>query len=57
MNAGVKLGRGVMVAIGKELRAMHAHIIAEAVREQLAEILRRLDESTDAAAKRDQAPQ
>src|SRR5258707_1240090 len=56
MNAGVKLGRDVMVAIGKELRAKYADIVAEAVPEQLAEILHRLDESSGAAAKRDQPP-
>jgi hypothetical protein len=43
MNAGVRLGRGVMVAIGRELRVMYAHIVAERVPEHFAEILRRLD--------------
>ncbi len=56
MTAGVKLGRDVMVAIGKELRAMYADIVAEAVPEQFAEILHRLDESSGEAAKRDKSP-
>jgi hypothetical protein len=34
----------VMRAIGRELRAMYAEIIAEGVPERFAEILRRLDE-------------
>jgi Anti-sigma factor NepR len=45
MGTGVKLGRGIMAAIGRELRAMYADIVAEGVPEQFAEILRRLDES------------
>jgi hypothetical protein len=56
MNSGAKLGRDVMIAIGKELRATYTDIVAEAVPEQLAEILHRLDESSGAAAKRDQPP-
>jgi Anti-sigma factor NepR len=51
MNAGVKLSRGALAAIGRELRAMYANVVAEGVPEQLAEILRRLDESSGAAAK------
>jgi Anti-sigma factor NepR len=46
MGTGVKLGRDIMVAIGRELRAMYADIVAEGVPEQFAEILRRLDESS-----------
>ncbi len=46
MNAGVRLGRDVMAAIGRELRAMHADIVAAGVPEKLAEILRRLDEQS-----------
>jgi len=46
MNAEMRLGRGVMVAIGRELRAMYAHIVGEGVPEQFAEILRRLDEQS-----------
>jgi len=38
------LGPDIMAAIGRELRRMHADIIAEAVPERFAEILRRLDE-------------
>jgi hypothetical protein len=38
------LGPAVMRAIGRELRAMYAEIIAEGVPERFAEILRRLDE-------------
>jgi hypothetical protein len=51
MGTGVKLGRDVMVAIGRELRAMYAHIVAEGVPEQFAEILRRLDESRGEGAR------
>jgi hypothetical protein len=51
MNAGVKLGRGILAAIGRELRATYANVVAEGVPEQLAEILRRLDESSGAAVK------
>ena len=40
MDTGGKLGRAVMAAIGRELRAMYADIIAEGVPEQFAEILR-----------------
>lgn len=54
MNGGVKLGRSVMAAIGRELRVMYAHIVAEGVPEQFAEILRRLDQSTGGGAKRDE---
>jgi len=45
-----------MAAIGRELRAMYANIIAEGVPEQFAEILRRLDESNGEGAKRDDPP-
>jgi hypothetical protein len=38
------LPRGTMRAIGRELRAIYAEIIAESVPEQFAEILRRLDD-------------
>jgi hypothetical protein len=48
-NAGVKLGRNIMVAIGRELRTMHADVVAEGVPEQFSEILHRLDEASDAA--------
>ncbi len=56
MGTGVKLGRDVMVAIGRELRAMYAGIVAEGVPEQFAEILRRLDESSSEGARRDEPP-
>jgi hypothetical protein len=56
MDTGVKLGRDVMAAIGRELRVMHADIVAEGVPEQFAEILRRLDESGGEGAKRDKPP-
>jgi len=46
MGTGAKLGRDIMVAIGRELRVMYADIVAEGVPEQFAEILRRLDESS-----------
>jgi hypothetical protein len=51
MGTGVKLGRDIMVAIGRELRAMHAGIVAEGVPEQFAELLRRLDESSGEGAR------
>ena len=38
------LGPDAMAAIGRELRRIHADIIAEGVPERLAEILRKLDE-------------
>jgi hypothetical protein len=41
------LGPDVMRAIGRELRAMYAGIIAEGVPERLAEIMRRLDEPSN----------
>jgi len=56
MDTGVKLGRDVMAAIGRELRVMHADIVAEGVPEKFAEILRRLDESSGEGAKRDKPP-
>jgi hypothetical protein len=40
------LGPAVLRAIGRELRATYADIIAEGVPERFAAILRRLDEST-----------
>jgi hypothetical protein len=51
MGTGVKLGRDAMAAIGRELRAMYAHIVAEGVPERFAEILRRLDESSGEGAR------
>jgi Anti-sigma factor NepR len=53
MDTGVKFGRDVMAAIGRELRVRYADIVAEGVPEQFAEILRRLDESSGEGAKRD----
>jgi len=41
------LGPYVMRAIGRELRAMYAEIIAEEVPERFAEILRKLDEPSN----------
>lgn len=38
MNAGAKLGRAAMAVIGRELRAIHADIVAEGVPKQFAEI-------------------
>ena len=46
------LGPAVMRAIGLELRAKYADIIAEGVPERFAEILRRLDEPTNAGETR-----
>jgi hypothetical protein len=43
-NRPPALGPAVMRAIGRELRAMYAHIIAEGVPEWFAEILGRLDD-------------
>jgi hypothetical protein len=57
MGTGVKLGRDVMVAIGRELRAMYAYIVAEGLPEQFAEILRRLDEASGEGARREPPPQ
>jgi Anti-sigma factor NepR len=51
MGTGVKLGRDIMVAIGRELRAMYADTVAEGVPEQFAEILRRLDQSIGEGAR------
>jgi hypothetical protein len=56
MDAGVKLSRAVMAAIGRELRVMYADIVTEGVPEQFAEILRRLAESSAEGAKRDDPP-
>lgn len=53
MDTGVKLSRAVMAAIGRELRAMYADIIAEGVPEEFAETLRRLDESSGDKAERE----
>jgi hypothetical protein len=50
MDTGVKLGRGILAAIGRELRAMYADVVAEGVPEQFAEILRRLDEQSGGGA-------
>ena len=41
------LGPEAMAAIGRELRAMYAEIIAEGVPERFAEILRRLDDPSN----------
>ena len=41
------LGPAVMTAIGHELRAMYADIIAEGVPERFIAILRRLDKPSD----------
>jgi Anti-sigma factor NepR len=43
-NRPPAIAPAVIRAIGRELRAMYAHIIAEGVPERFAEILRRLDE-------------
>lgn len=56
MDTGARLGRDVMAAIGQELRATYADIVAEGVPERFAEILRRLDESSGEGANRDEAP-
>jgi Anti-sigma factor NepR len=56
MDTGVRLGRDVIAAIGRELRATYADIIAEGVPERFAEILRRLDKSSREGANRDEAP-
>jgi hypothetical protein len=56
MDTGVRLGRDVMVAIGRELRAMYADIVAEGVPERFAEIVRRLDDSRSEGAKRGEPP-
>ena len=50
------LGPEVMAAIGRELRAMYADIIAEGVPERFAEILRRLDEPSSEDSKNDPTP-
>jgi len=54
MDTRGKLDRGVMAAIGRELRVTYARIVAEGVPEQFAEILRRLDQSSGEGAKRDE---
>jgi hypothetical protein len=41
------LGPYVMRAIGRELRAMYADIVAEGVSDRFAEILRKLDEPSN----------
>jgi len=46
----------VMRAIGRELRAMYAGVIAEGVPERFAEILRQLDEPTNEGSKNDATP-
>jgi Anti-sigma factor NepR len=53
MDTGVKLGRDVIAAIGRELRVRYADIVAEGVPERFAEILRRLDASSVESAGRD----
>jgi hypothetical protein len=54
MGTGVKLRRDVMAAIGRELRVTYADIVAEGLPQRFANILRRLDESSDEDAKRDE---
>jgi Anti-sigma factor NepR len=44
METGGKVGRDVMAAVGKQLRATYDEIIAEGVPERFAEILRKLDD-------------
>jgi hypothetical protein len=56
MDTGARLGRDVMAAIGRELRATYADIVAEGVPERFAEILGRLDESSGEGAKGDKTP-
>jgi hypothetical protein len=46
-NSCPALGPAEMRAIGRKLRAIYAHIIAEGVPERFAAILRRLDEPSD----------
>jgi Anti-sigma factor NepR len=41
------LGPEIMAAIGRELRAMYAEIIAEGVQDRFAEILRKLDDPSN----------
>jgi hypothetical protein len=41
------LDRNTMAAIGRQLRAMYDHIVAEGVPERFAAILRRLNEASD----------
>jgi Anti-sigma factor NepR len=41
------LGPEIMAAIGRELRAMYAEIIAEGVQERFVEILRKLDDPSN----------
>jgi hypothetical protein len=38
MNAGARLDRAAMAAIGRELRAIHADIVAQGVPEQFADL-------------------
>jgi hypothetical protein len=45
-NSRPALGPAEMRAIGRKLRSMYAHIIAEGVPERFAAILRRLDKPT-----------
>ena len=54
MDTSVKLGRDVMAAIGRELRVLYADIVVEGMREQFTETLRRLDESSNKGARRDE---
>jgi hypothetical protein len=50
------LPRSTMRAIGRELRRMYAHIIAEGVPERFAAILRRLDDPSNEGSKNDPVP-
>jgi hypothetical protein len=44
MQTGGRIGRDVMAAVGKQLRATYDEIIDEGVPERFAEILRKLDD-------------
>jgi len=45
-----------MAHLGRQLRAMYDHIIAEGVPEQFAEIVRRLDEPSNEGSKKVPTP-
>jgi hypothetical protein len=47
MKTEVELRAAMLAAIGRELRLMHDHIVAEGVPERFAAILRKLDEPSD----------
>jgi hypothetical protein len=47
------LGPNTMAHLGRQLRAMYDHIIAEGVPEQFAEIVRRLDEPSNEGSKKE----